>query len=173
MTFNPAERALLSGDPDAADEFLDAGHCLVVDWRGTAEELLDDLARALAPQWALRSSVAETDAGGVRARVEFQGRVADIELPPAPMNVFRMLQRASALLAPEVELRLLRHTEGSDTHAFLLRPAAWWAAVRADHPERERQLFAGVEELTDLWDLDGVMPREAPAVRKRPWWRFW
>ena len=157
------EQILLTGRDDEIVRFIDDDRCVVLDWRGTEEEVLVEIRRFL-PAGVLLCDTTFPGTETVAMRIRFRGREHAISLPLRPQNNFRVLLRVWRLLQPDYDIKLFRCTDDSDTPAFLLRPAAWWAAFRAADPERGAKVFREVGDLNELWELD--------AARKR-WWKFW
>jgi len=168
--FTTEEEPLISGSSDDLEEFVDCDRCLIVDWRGSEEEVLDD-ARAFLPTDSLTYEQIETDSDTINYLIRFMGREDSISLPAQPQNNFRILQRLSALLQPDYEMRTFRCTEDSDTQGFLIRPKAWWDAYRSTHPKQYAEIFSDVSSLTNLWDLEGHS--ESNSTQTKPWWKFW
>jgi hypothetical protein len=112
--FTKEEEPLIRGSREDIDEFVDCDRCLVVDWRGSEEEVLDD-AQAFLPMDSLTYEQIETDSGSVDLLIRFMGRDDALSLPAQPQNNFRVLQRLSALLQPDFDMKLFRITENSDT----------------------------------------------------------
>lgn len=152
--FTPDEQPLLTGAEDAVSKFVDCDRCMVVDWHGTIEETIDDVVRWL-PPGLLTYQVNYADDESVTVALQFCGRKDTTSFPPQEQNNFRALLRAGRMLQPEYQIRIFRCTEDSDTHGFLLRPAAWWAAFRSRYPQRYHDIFSELEALTEMWGLDG------------------
>ena len=168
--FTTEEQHLISGGREEIEEFVDCDRCLVVDWRGTEEEVLDD-ARQFLPMDSLTYEQIEMDSDSIVLRVRFMGRDDTISLPAQPQNNFRVLLRLSSLLQPDFDIKLFRCTDGSDTQGFLIRPKAWWDAYRSSYPKQYAEIFTDVSALTKLWDLEGRS--EVPPTQSKPWWKFW
>ena len=154
LMFTPEEKPLLTGTDDEVSDFVDSERCMVVDWRGTEEEAVDDAARWL-PAGTLTHEVTNADDGGVSVELRFRDRKEEITLPPQEQNNFRILLRVGRILQPEYLIKIFRCTQDSDTNAFLLRPAEWWTAFQSQYPKRDDAIFAGLDELTEMWGLDG------------------
>ena len=152
--FTPEEKPLLTGSDDEVSDFVDCERCMVVDWRGTEKEAIQDAARWL-PPGALTYQVAYTNDGGVTVELRFRDRKDNITLPPQEQNNFRILLRVGRILQPEYVIKIFRCTEESDTTAFLLRPAAWWTAFQSQYPKRHDAIFSDLDALTEMWGLDG------------------
>lgn len=133
--FTPDEEPLLTGSNQEVSDFVDCGRCMVVDWRGTVEEAIDDVVRWL-PPGLLTYRVAYGDDGSATVELEFRDRKDRMTLPPQEQDNFRALLRVGRILQPEYLIKIFRCTEDSDTQGFLLRPAAWWAAFRSQYPQR-------------------------------------
>jgi len=168
--FTTEEEPLISGSREDIEEFVDCDRCLVVDWRGSEEEVLDD-ARAFLPVDSLTYEHIQTDSDTVDLLVRFMGREDAISLPAQPQNNFRVLQRLSALLQPDYDMKLFRCTDDSDTQGFLIRPKAWWDAYRSSHPKQYAETFTDVSALTKLWNLEGRS--EVAPTQSKPWWKLW
>ena len=168
--FTQEEQPLLSGDPDEVDDFVDCDRCLIVDWRGTEEEVIDDALRFL-PAGSLSYARVDSADDGTTLRVRFQDREDEIRLPVQPQNNFRVLLRMADLLQPDYEIRLFRCTADSDTNGFLIRPSVWWDEYRSAHPKPYTDVFQDVGEIARMWGLD-EKPKSGSASAK-PWWKFW
>ena len=151
--FTPEENPLLTGSDDEVSDFVDCERCMVVDWRGTEEEAIDDAARWLPPK-ALTYNVAYNDDETVTVDLHFRDRKDSMTFPPQEQNNFRVLLRVGRILHPDYLIKLFRCTGDSDTNAFLLRPAAWWTAFRSQYPQRHDAIFAELDALTEMWGLD-------------------
>ncbi len=162
--FTPEEQSLLTGSEDAISEFVDCDRCMVVDWRGTEEEAIDDAARFL-PDGALTYKATYPGNDTIAICVRFRDREDSFSLPFQPQNNFRVLLRVWRLLQPDYDIKLFRCTDGDDTHGFLLRPAAWWAAYLAAYPQQYQKVFRDISDLNELWGLE--------VSKTKPWWRFW
>jgi hypothetical protein len=169
-TFTPEEQPLLTGSDNDIEEFVDCDRCMVIDWRGTEDETIDDAIRFL-PQGALTYETTFPGPDTVAIRIRIREREDVISLPFRPQNNFRVLLRVWRLLQPDYDIKLFRCTDGSDTHAFLLRPAEWWRAYRAAYPQQYHKIFRDVSDLNELWDLEA--PLKSDARKAGPWWKFW
>ena len=168
--FTQEEQPLLTSEPDSIDEFVDCDRCLIVDWRGTEEEVIDDASQFL-PDGSLTYDVIASDSDSKGLRIRFQDREDEISLPAQPQNNFRVLLRLAALLQPDYEIRLFRCTADSDTNGFLIRPASWWSEYRAAHSKQYADLFQDVGDLSRMWGLD--KPPKSVSTSSKPWWKFW
>ncbi|MES2982023.1 MAG: hypothetical protein V4727_06890 [Verrucomicrobiota bacterium] len=168
--FTTQEQPLISGSPDEVEEFVDCDRCLIVDWKCSEEEVLDDVRQFLPPN-SLHYENIEADSGSVTLRVRFMGREDFIILPAKPQNNFRVLLRLSELVQPDFDMKIFRCTDGSDTHGFLIRSKAWWEFYRTSYPKQYDEIFRDMSDLTKLWDLEGSS--EAPRSESKPWWKFW
>ena len=137
--FTTEEQPLISGSHEEVEEFVDCGRCLVVDWRGTEEEVLED-ARAFLPVDSLAYELIEADSDSVGLLVQFMGRQDTMLLPAQPQNNFRVLLRLSALLQPDFDMKLFRCTDVSDTQGSLIRPKAWWDSYRSSYPKQYAEI---------------------------------
>jgi hypothetical protein len=168
--FTTEEQPLISGSREDVEEFVDCDRCMVVDWRGTEDETIDDAIRFL-PDGALTYETTFPGTDVIAIHLRFRDREDSISLPFQPQNNFRVLLRVWRLLQPDYDIKLFRCTDGSDTHGFLLRPTAWWTEYRTIYPEQYRKIFRDVTDLTELWELDA--PSNADVPKTKPWWRFW
>lgn len=168
--FTTEEQPLISGSREDVEEFVDCERCLVVDWRGTEEEVLVD-AREFLPADSLTYEQIEADSDSVGLLIQFMGREDAISLPAQPQNNFRVLLRLSALIQPDFDMKLFRCTDDSDTQGFLIRPKAWWDTYRSSYPKQYAEIFTDVSALTKLWDLEGRS--EVPTTKSKPWWKLW
>lgn len=157
--FTDEEEPLLTGDDDDIEAFVDCERCMIIDWRGTEEEAMDDVIRFL-PDGALTYEATWPSEETIAIRLRFHDREDSFELPALPQNNFRVLLRVRRLIQPEYDIELFRCTADSDTNGFLLRPSAWWTAYRATYPNQHRKVFRDVSDLNALWELG-----EPPDVR--------
>lgn len=168
--FTPEEQPLLTGSDDDISEFVDCDRCLVVDWRGTENEALDDAIRFL-PGGALTYETTFSGTDTITIRLRFRDREETVTLPMQPQNNFRVLLHVWRLLQPDYDIKLFRCTDSSDTHGFLLRPGAWWTAFQRAYPEQYQRVFRDITDLNALWQLEA--PSRPQAPQSKPWWRFW
>ncbi len=168
--FTQEEQPLLTGDPDSVDEFVDCDRCLIVDWRGTEEEVIDDASQFL-PNGSLTYDIIDPDSDSTGLRVRFHDREDEILLPAQPQNNFRVFLRLAALLQPDYEVRLFRCTADSDTNGFLIRPTSWWSEYRAAHAKQYADLFQDIGALSRIWGLDKIP--QSDSTPSKPWWKFW
>jgi hypothetical protein len=152
--FTPEEQPLLIGTDDDVSEFIDSERCMVVDWRGTVEESIEDAARFL-PPGSLTSRTAYAGDESITVELRFRDRKDTMTFPPQEQNNFRALLRVGHILNPEYMIKIFRCTKDSDTQGFLLRPAAWWTEFRSQYPERHDQIFSELSALKEMWGLDG------------------
>lgn len=174
--FTPTELHLLAGDADAdaVHRFIGAPHALVVDWKAGEEDVLGT-AEMFLPPGALTYRVEPVGGGRVRVGVNYAGRAGAVVLPERrAINAFHVVLLLADLLAPDHEIRVFRATAGDDTPCFLLRPAAWWEALRAGHAG----VFEGVfDDLAGFRAATGPVvfpPPEATtslAPVKKSWWK--
>lgn len=151
--FSTEEQALLTGRDADVQKFLHSDRCMVVDWRSTEDEALDDLIRFL-PNGAFSYEMTYPGAETVAIRLRFHGREDLVTLPFRPQNNFRVLLRAARLIRPDYDIMLFRCTEGADTHGFLVRPAEWWNEYRVCYPKHFESVFGNIAVLQDIWHLD-------------------
>lgn len=152
--FTQEEKPLLTGSDDEVYEFVDCDRCMVVDWRGMIEETIDDAVRWL-PPGLLTYQVNYEDDDSVTVDLQCRDRQDSFTLPPQEQNNFRALLRVGQIVQPEYQIKIFRCTEDADTHGFLLRPAAWWAAFRSQYPQRYDTIFSELDVLNEIWRLDG------------------
>ena len=151
--FTTEEQPLLTGGDDDITEFIDRDRCMVVDWRGSEDETIEDAIRFL-PAGALTYEIAFPGADTMAIRLRFRDREDSISLSFQPQNNFRVLLRVRRLLQPEYDIKLFRCTGGSDTHGFLLRSTEWWTAYRAADSQQYQKVFQDVADLNELWKLE-------------------
>jgi hypothetical protein len=163
--FTSEEQPLLTGADDDVSEFVNSDRCMVVDWRGTEDETIDDLIRFL-PDGSLTYETTCPGNNTVAIRLRFRDREDSISLPFQPKNNFRVLLRVCHLLQPDYDIKLFRCTAGGDTHGFLLRPTEWWTAYRAAYPQQYQKVFQDVSDLKRLWGLDKAHPN---GIMTRLW----
>ncbi len=154
------EQPLLTGDPEGVEGFVDCDRCLLVDGRGSEEEVLDDASQFL-PDGRLSYEISDADADSATLRIRFQDREDEISLPAQPRNTFRVLLRLATLLEPDHGMRLFRCTGDSDTNGFLIRPAAWWSTDRSAYSKQDAELFHDFGEVNRLWGLDKAPQSDA------------
>lgn len=159
------EQPLLDGNDEAVWSFIKSDHVIVIDWRGTEEETLDEIMRFL-PAASMTYELAYPGDDSVTVQIRFQDRSACLTLPFQEHNNFRVLLQARQLLLPDFDILLFRWTDGNDTHSFLLRPAAWWEKFRTTYPQRYQKLFRDINCLRDIWQLDHST-RSSPLEAKR------
>ena len=174
--FTAEEQPLLTGTNEEIEGFVDCERCMILDWRCTEEEALDDVLRFL-PDGALTYEATRSGKESISIRLQYREREALIFLPSRPQNNFRVLLRAWPLLQPDFDLKMFRCTVDSDTQGFLLRPTEWWKAYRAAYPQQYERIFCEVTDLYELWELEQPSPPEADkspeTSQAKPWWRFW
>ena len=168
--FTKEEEPIISGTKEEIEAFVDCDRCLIVDRRGTEEELIHDL-NSFLPKGALTYDVAFPEDDTVEIRLFFQDRKDVITLPFQPQNNFRVLLRIWTLLQPEYDIKIFQCTAGSDTHGFLLRPKEWWTNYQATYPEQSAIVFKEISCLTHFWELDG--PIQTKSIKSSPWWKIW
>lgn len=151
MVFTEQDQPLLSGSDDELEDFIDCYRCLVVDWRGSEEELLEDLGKFL-PEGELNHTL-DYPGENVQVKVQFRGRQDQMIYPLQPQNQFRVLLRVATLISPDFEVWMFRSSMDSDTQCFLVRTEAWWAAYREQDQEQFERIFAPVSELNRMWKL--------------------
>lgn len=168
--FTQEEQPLLNGDPASVDDFVDCDKCLIVDWQGTEEEVIDDASKFL-PDGSLSYEIVESDGDSTNLRVRFHDREQEILLPLQPQNNFRVLLRLAELLQPDYDIRLFRCSADSDSNGFLIRPTSWWSEYRSAYPRQYADLFQDIGELSRMWGLD--KPSKSDSRSLKPWWKFW
>lgn len=151
MVFSEQDQPLLSATEEELEDFIDCYHCLVVDWRGSEEELLEDLGKFL-PVGELDQTL-DYPGENVQVRVKFRGKQDEMIYPFQPQNQFRVLLRVAKLISPDFEIWMFRSSMESDTQCFLIRTQAWWNAYREQYQHRFERLFAPVSELNRMWEL--------------------
>ena len=174
--FTPTERHLLDGSADSVHRFIEAPHALVVDWKSGEEDVLGT-AEMFLPPGTLTYRVEPAGEGRVRVEVNYAGREGTVILPERrAVNAFHVVLLLADVLAPDHEVRVFRATAGDDTPCFLVRPAAWWDALRTGHAD----VFEGVfDDLAGFRAATGPVvfppPDAAPATpaltAKKPWWK--
>ena len=167
--FTAEEQPLLTGSDSEIAEFVDCDRCMIIDWRGTEDETIDEATRFL-PAGALTYETTFPGEETIALRIHFRDREDFVSLPFKPQNNFRVLLRVWRLLQPDYDIKLFRCTEGSDTHGFLLRPSEWWTTYRTAYAEQYQKIFRDVTDLNDLWELEAPSAHGGPT---KPWWRFW
>ncbi len=168
--FTAEEKPLLTGGIDAISEFVDCDRCMIIDWRGTEDEAIDDAVRFL-PDGALTYETTFPGDDTVSIHLRFRDREDLVSLPFQRQNNFRVLLRIWLLLQPDYDIKLFRCTDDSDTHGFLLRPTEWWTAYRAAYQQQYQKVFRDVSDLDGLWKLEALLKPD--GRQSRPWWRFW
>jgi hypothetical protein len=147
--FTIEEKALISGSDSEVEEFVNCDHCMVIDWRSTVDEVLQDAPRWLPPE-SLRHSW--LDSKQTQLRLTFANREEIVTLRQKTNDNALVIYRIARLLRPDYELFVFTcTTPGTDTAAFLIRPAAWWTAYRTQFPDRFEQHFALMEKYPKHW----------------------
>ena len=169
--FTTEEQPLLTGNEKDIHEFVDSDRCMVIDWRSTEEDAIDDANRFL-PSGTLTYEITFPGKDTVAVQIRFRGREDSISLPFQPQNNFRVLLRVWLLLQPDYDIKLFRCTDGDDTPCFLLRSAEWWTAYRAAYPQQYLKVFRDVSDLNKLWKLDAKPAKKNGLVAKlsRKFW---
>jgi hypothetical protein len=162
--FTAEEQPLIDGSDSDVEEFVDCDHCMVIDWRSTVDEVLEDV-----PRWLPAASLRYEwlDSQHTQLKLIFAGREDGVTLRQERTDNWLIVYRISRLLRPDYELLLLVCTSVSDTAAFLIRSADWWAAYRTQYPERYRKHFGTLEQYAYLWSLPET---EMPRSEQKPWW---
>jgi hypothetical protein len=168
--FTDEEQPLLTGSADEVADFVDWDRCMIVDWRQSEDETIDDVIRFL-PGGVLSYETTYADDDTVNIRIRYSHREDTVTLPMQPQNNFRILLRVWRLLQPEYDIKLFRCTDGSDTQGFLLRPTEWWTAYRTAYPRQYKKVFRDVADLNEMWGLEA--PPKPGDAKRRPWWKFW
>src|SRR5688572_33491691 len=112
--FTAEERPLIAGSDSDVKEFVDCDRCMVVDWRSTVDEVLED-----APRWLPADSLRYEwlDPEQTQLKLIFAGREDRVTLQQETSDNWLVVHRLSRLLRPDYELLLFVCTIGSDTAA--------------------------------------------------------
>ena len=95
--FSAEEQPLLTGSDGDVSEFVDCDRCMVVDWRGTEQETVDDAIRFL-PDGALIYEETFPGNDTVEIHLRFRDREDSFSLSFQPQNNFRVLLRPVTML---------------------------------------------------------------------------
>jgi len=160
--FTAEEQSLITGN---VREFANCDHCMVIDWRSSVDEVLEDALRWL-PADSLHHECLDLDE--TQLKLTFAGREDRVTVQQEIGDNWLGVHRLSRLLRPDYELLLFGGNSVGDTAKFLIRSSEWWTAYRAQCPGRYRKYFAPTEQYSYLWDLpESKMPRP----QQRPWWK--
>lgn len=139
---------LMSGDDEALMEYAyDTDKCVVVDWREDDEEIVTSVAEFVRKG---ELSAEMTDDEPPSLIVTYKGEETVIELTESPADRYVVLRGLNAVLEGDYELRVFNVTLDTDTHAFLVKPVAWWQAMDDRYPDRMEEVFSHLTESIDF-----------------------
>src|SRR5262249_5796490 len=126
----------------------DSGQCIVVDWRGYEEDIIDEVMELLpgAPlSWKFNK--AEDDLVITYGKKKYKGWFT--------MSVhdrYHTLRKLSEAMAGAYEIRGFRFTLEDDTHCFYVKSCRWWRAMEEHFPKDIKRVFAKITPEMDFPD---------------------
>ncbi len=135
---------VLKGEAEAIEQFGEADHCAVVDWKDDLEAIVGAVA-AFIPSGFLQ--VQPLSAGGQQL-VLADG--TKIDAPPSPVRQEELIALVNRAIAPQFELRRFRPVDG-DGYSLFVAPADVWSELERTHPEATERYFLGAERLAAFW----------------------
>ena len=152
------DKVLLNGTIEQLNEYIgQSGKCLVVDWRGYEQDLIDNLAELLPKAGLAWEWVDEED----DIYVTYRSLRHKIGLTLSPRDRCITLRRLNEILAGDYEVQVFRHTLGDDTHCFYAKRCEWWSAMQRLFPAEIERVFARITPEMDF-------PYMAPAEGLQP-----
>jgi hypothetical protein len=76
--------------------------------------------------------------------------VPTVKDPPFGLDLAAAI---AAILPPDYEACVISETLDSDTHCYLVRPAAWWTEFRKTHAKECRSIFAKGADLPNRFKV--------------------
>jgi hypothetical protein len=143
------DEVLLTGTDERLHDYIEeSGLCLVVDWRGAEQDLIDNVSellpdRKLAWEWV----DAEDD-----LYILYQGQRYKVGLTMSGRDRYITLRKLNEVMASDYEIRGFRHTLEDDTHCFYVKPCAWWTAMEEHFPKDIARVFAQITPEMDFPD---------------------
>jgi hypothetical protein len=139
------DQVLITGaDMDLFQYSGDADKCIVVDWKGEDDLIVEDIAGKLEGE---DLSAVWTD-GGIQ--VNYDGNEYEIKLAFSLDDRYTVIRRMNEILASKYELRVFRVSLGSDTHCLYLKPNEWWREMERRFPDRIQSVFRKIDEGVDF-----------------------
>jgi hypothetical protein len=143
------DEVLVTGTEENLNEYIDqSGNCLVVDWRGYVNAIIDNLAD-LIPHAGMIHEWSDTEED---INVTNRGTCYKIGLRMVPQDRYHTIRRLNEILAGDYEIRGFFHTLGDDTHCFFVQTWCWWADMELLFPERIKNVFARITPEMDFPD---------------------
>lgn len=141
------DKQILSRAARTLNKYIsDSGRCIVVDWRGYEEDIIDEV-MALLPGVPLgwKWNDAQDDLIITHGRKRYKGW-----LTMSVHDRYITIRKLNEILAGEYEIRGFRHTLEDDTHCFYVMPCSWWRAMEEHFPEDVRRVFAKITPEMDF-----------------------
>jgi hypothetical protein len=143
------DKAILSKSARALNRYIgESGKCIVVDWRGYEEEIIDEVMELLprAPlSWKWKG--AEDDLIITYDRKQYKGWHT--------MSVhdrYITIRKLNEVMAGKYEIRGFRHTLEDDTHCFYVKSCRWWKAMEEHFSADIERVFAKITPEMDFPD---------------------
>lgn len=133
---------VLDGDQEAITTFGGCDHCVVVDWRDQADDVVSAFAAFLPGKKLL---VDEIDEGSYR--IYYGERSADSASGLRHEELFLLI---NSLLAPAFEARQFRPFDG-DSYSLYLASTQLWKELEEERPEAVDKYFLSMERLAAYW----------------------
>jgi hypothetical protein len=138
--------------------------CIVVDWKEEEEEIVKCFARHLPEE-----KLAPLRKGGL-LWVRYNDRQHQIPLTDSARDQYVAISSLASIVRPKYEVRLLKATLDSDTHALLVLPRATWKFLERQHPKWVRQFrplrlgkdYFGSGKVPYVGSVGGEMSRRTP-----------
>ena len=143
------DKAILSRSARTLNKYIDdSGKCIVVDWRGYEEEIIEEVMELLpnAPlSWKWNKD--EDDLIITHDKKRYKGWFT--------MSVndrYNTIRKLNEAMAGKYEIRGFRHTLEDDTHCFYVKSCAWWRAMEEHFPAQIERVFAKITPDMDFPD---------------------
>jgi len=142
------EDILIDGDADQLQELMgDTDRVVVVDWREEEQDMLGCFAGQL-PAGSLSFGFADDDEE--RLDLTYNGVRHPVRLTFSEKDRYVVIRALAKAVGPGYEIRVFRDSLQTDTHSFLVRPAAWWNEMDANFPARMNEVLAKLSEGMDF-----------------------